>query len=128
MRVAQEAETERGLGGDMDDLWGEGVDRAVDSGKGRQREVKFRVKRGRSRAHQERVRRRDFAVVGVDELHKVAPLGEVADELPERARHAVNLGEVRFRDQTDSHRSGPLPCSRRARGWTRLAMLRAGSR
>ena len=44
-----------------------------------------------------------LTIIGMDELDLIALLGEIADELAQGTGDAIHLGEVRLRDQTDSH-------------------------
>ena len=103
--VAEHAESERRLGRDVDDVGTKAVDRALHRAERRQGKEKFLVKRKRPRPHQMRLDARGTGstVVRMNEQNVVAVIFQAAYELPQRARNAVDLGQVCFRDETNSH-------------------------
>ncbi len=44
-----------------------------------------------------------LAIIGVNQLDEVAALREMADQLAQRPGNAIDLGKVRFGDQTHAH-------------------------
>ncbi len=102
--VPQHAEAECGLGGDVNQVGPERVDRPPDRSEGRQWKKQLLVKGHVDRSHEVSVRPVGrLAVVGVDQLDLVPPLHEMTDQFAQSSRHAVDLREVGLRDQADAH-------------------------
>lgn len=98
------------LGGDVDHVRVERVNRPPDLRKRRQRQAELPVEGHPYRTHKVDVLPvGGLAVVRMHELDLVAPLFQVADELAQGPRDSVDLGKVRLGDQADSHR-GPRAC------------------
>jgi 4-amino-4-deoxy-L-arabinose transferase-like glycosyltransferase len=103
-QMAKNAQAQGCLGGDMDEVGPELVDRPPDRSERGQWQIQLFVKRHVDRPHQVDIRLIDrLAVVGVNQLDLIPVLGEMADKLAERTGNAIDLGKVGFGDQTDAH-------------------------
>ena len=112
-RIPQDAQAEGRLGGDMDQVGSEGMNGPMDRAERRQREVEFLIEREHDRSHGMR-RSIDLgrpAVVGMNQLDRVALSPQVPDQFTQGPRDAVDLGEIGFRDDCDAH---DLPSKRTA--------------
>ena len=109
--MAQHGEPQCRLGGDMDHIRPEFIDRPANRAERGQRQVQLFVERKIDRTHQVNVGPSGWlAIIGVDQLDQIAALREMADELAERARNAIDLGKIRFSDQTHAHGSFQASC------------------
>jgi hypothetical protein len=102
--VPEHAQAERRLGGDMENLRLKRLDRPMDRAKRWQGKTQLFVKRQNDRPDRmDLFAIHGFAVIGIDQLNFVAALRQNANQLTQRPRDAIDLGEVRFRDQCDPH-------------------------
>jgi 4-amino-4-deoxy-L-arabinose transferase-like glycosyltransferase len=111
--MAQNGQPQSCLGGDMDDVGLERVNRAAYRSERGQRQIQLFVKGDVDRTDQVNVGPIGrLAIIGMYQLDPVAALGEMADEFAQRPGNAIDLGKVRFGNQTHAH--GSSQASQRA--------------
>ncbi len=120
--MAQHGQPQGCLRGDMDDVGLEYVDRPAYRTKRGQRQIQLFVKGDDDRTNQVNVGPTGrLAIIRVYQLDQVAALGEMADEFAQRPGNAIDLGKVRFGNQTHAHRSSQASCRASGcfvyRGW-----------
>ena len=104
--MAQNGQPQGCLSGDMDDVGPEHVNRPADRSERGQRQIELFVKGDVDRTDQVNVGPTGrLAIIGVYQLDQVAALGKVADEFAQRPGNAIDLGIVRFGNQTHAHGS-----------------------
>lgn len=104
--MAQNGQPQGCLSGDMDEVGPEHVHRAAYRSERGQRQIQLFVKGDVDRTDQVNVGPIGrLAIIGMDQLDPVAALGEMADEFAQRPGNAIDLGKVRFGNQTHAHES-----------------------
>jgi len=111
--MAQNGQPQGCLSGDMDEVGPEHVNRAAYRSERGQRQIQLFVKGDVDRTDQVNVGPIGrLAIIGMYQLDPVAALGEMADEFAQRPGNAIDLGKVRFGNQTHAH--GSSQASQRA--------------
>ena len=94
----EDAQPQRRLGGDVDDVRPERIDRPMDRAERRPGEMKLLVKRENERGDRVNLlAAQAWAVVRVNQLDVVAALRQKPNQLPQRPRNPIDLGKVGFR-------------------------------